>query len=104
MSKKFTFRTLLLLLLFVCTQFVGSDSLWAGEFFCASGNVTCLIAAINEANGNGEENTINLAAGTYIVTAVNNTEDGANGLPSVTGNLAITGKGSETNKNRSLFL
>jgi len=98
MSKKFTFKTLVLLLPFVATQFVGSDSLWAGEFFCTSGNVTCLIAAINEANGNGngEENTINLAAGTYIVTAVNNTEDGANGLPSVTGNLAITGEGSGT--------
>ena len=57
-------------------------------FNISSGDVAGLIAAINEANVNGDENTINLAAGTYIVTAVNNSVDGANGLPSVTGNLS----------------
>ena len=69
MSKKFTFRTLVLLLPFVGTQFVGSDTLWAGEFFCTSGNVTCLIAAINEANGNGEENAIKLLFTHLLTTA-----------------------------------
>jgi hypothetical protein len=58
--------------------------------------VACLIAAINAANANGEDNTIRLAAGTYTLTSVNNTTDGANGLPSITSTLTIIGVGAET--------
>jgi hypothetical protein len=64
----------------------------AAEFACAGGDVACLIAAITAANANGEANTITLAAGTYTLTAVNNTTvDGPNGLPSITSPLTIMG-------------
>ena len=48
------------------------ESSHATEFFCPSGNVTCLIAEINKANQNGRENTINLEAGAYTLTIVDN--------------------------------
>jgi len=49
-----------------------------------------------EANTNGQkENEIRLEAGTYPLTAVNNTTDGLNGLPSVTSTLTITGDGDD---------
>jgi hypothetical protein len=59
-------------------------------------SVTELIADINDANKNGGANTIQLAASTaFVLTAVNNTTDGANGLPVITkGNLTITGNGA----------
>lgn len=63
----------------------------AAEFACAAGDVACLIDAINMANANGEANTITLEAGTYTLTAVDNTTDGPNGLPSVTSPLTIRG-------------
>jgi len=62
-------------------------------FHCGGGDVQCLIAAINEANANGEKNTIRLAAGTYTLTAVDNDR---NGLPVITSVLTITGQGAET--------
>jgi hypothetical protein len=70
----------------------------AAEFTCPAGEsgVTCLIAAIKEANANGEANTITLEAGTYTLTAVDNDTDGPNGLPSVTSTLTIQGAGAET--------
>jgi hypothetical protein len=69
----------------------------AAEFTCPAGDsgVTCLIAAIHEANANGEANTIRLKAGTYTLTVVDNTTDGPNGLPSVTSTLTIQGAGAE---------
>ena len=63
----------------------------AAEFSCAAGDVACLRAAINAANGNGEANTLTLEAGTYTVTTVDNPTDGANGLPSISGTLTIRG-------------
>jgi hypothetical protein len=65
----------------------------AADFACASGDVACLIDAINQANANGEANTITLEAGTYTLTAVDNTTDEANGLPSVSGTITIKGVG-----------
>ena len=72
------------------------ESSHAAEFFCPSGNVTCLIAAINESNQNGQENTINLEAGTYTLRAIDNNIvgpegllEGPNGLPSITGRITI---------------
>jgi hypothetical protein len=64
------------------------------ELSCPAGNVACLIAAIQTANGNGEANTLTLAAGTYTLTTVNNETDGANGLPSITSPLTIRGAGT----------
>jgi hypothetical protein len=67
-----------------------------------SGAVKELIAAMNSANRAGGPNTIDLyAAGVYDLTAVNNTTNGANGLPVISGggtkaaadNLTIDGNG-----------
>src|SRR5437867_12528855 len=66
----------------------------AALFICASGDVACLIAAINTANANGESNLIRLGAGAFTLTAVNNDTDGSNGLPSVTSPLTIGGFGA----------
>ena len=68
----------------------------AADFSCTAGNVACLIDAINQANANGEANTITLKAGTYTMTAVDNNTDGSNGLPVVTSPLTITGRKAET--------
>ena len=65
------------------------QSLHAAEFFCPSGNVTCLIAAINEANLSARPHTIFLEPGTYTLTNVDNDTDDPNGLPSITGTIAI---------------
>jgi len=68
----------------------------AADFTCPSGDVACLIAAIHTANGNGEANTITSTAGTYVLTAVDNTTDGPNGLPSITGDVTIIGDSAAT--------
>ena len=65
----------------------------AKTFQCGGGDVPCLIAAINDANANGEKNTIRLEAGTYTLTAPDNPD---NGLPVITSPLTIVGRGAET--------
>jgi hypothetical protein len=67
----------------------------AKTFYCSAGDVSCLIAAINEANAKGKKNTIRLEAGTYPLTTVDNTTDGANSLPSITSALTIRGAGAD---------
>ena len=62
---------------------------YAAEFFCSSGNVTCLIAAIKEANNLPGKHTVFLEPGTYTLTAIDNDTDDANGLPSITGTIEI---------------
>jgi len=69
----------------------------AAEFFCPSGDVTCLIAAINEANHNSQQNIINLEPGSYVLTAPDNEGPHvfeANGLPIIVGRMTIRGQGS----------
>ena len=60
--------------------------------------VTQLIAAINAANSTAEADTITLAAGmTFTLTAVDNTTNGATGLPTVAasgGGLTLDGNGA----------
>ena len=73
-----------------------SSPVQAKTFHCGAGNVACLIAAINDANANGQKNTIRLAAGTYTLTAINNNTRGPNGLPSITSTLTIRGAGADT--------
>ena len=68
-----------------------SAPLHAAKFHCSSGNVTCLIAAINKANLKGGPHTILLDPGTYTLTQVDNDNDGPNGLPIITGKLTIRG-------------
>src|SRR6516164_3824850 len=61
-----------------------------------AGTVADLIADINAANTGGGSNTITLVAGTtFTLTAVDNTTDGATGLPVIAANdtLTIVGNG-----------
>jgi hypothetical protein len=74
----------------------------AADFTCPAGDVACLKATITTANTNGQANTITLAADPgldspqgYTLTAVDNTTDGPNGLPSITSTLVITGRRGE---------
>jgi len=65
------------------------ESVDAADFSCSSGNVTCLIASINDANGMPGEHVINLEPGIYTVQAEDNATDGANGLPSISRSIRI---------------
>ena len=68
----------------------------AKTFHCGAGDVPCLIAAITEANTNGQKkNRIQLDAGTYTLMAADNDTDGPNGFPSITSDLDITGRGTK---------
>jgi len=68
----------------------------AKTFHCGAGDVPCLIAAITEANTNGQKkNRIQLDAGTYTLMAADNDTDGPNGFPSITSDLDITGARDE---------
>src|SRR5262245_61250585 len=71
-----------------------SGVLRAADFSCGGGNVACLVAAINAANANGQENTIVLGAGVYTQTAPDNNTNGPNGFPAVTSTLTIRGAGA----------
>ena len=59
-------------------------------------SVSDLIADINAANLAGGANTITLKKNNYVLTAVNNSTDGATGLPVIAAsdNLTIVGKGA----------
>jgi hypothetical protein len=68
----------------------------ARTFNCRAGDVACLIASIAQANAQpGQSHEIRLEAGTYTLTAVENTTDGPNGLPSITTTLTISGDGAD---------
>ncbi|MEE4380241.1 MAG: hypothetical protein V2J55_22365, partial [Candidatus Competibacteraceae bacterium] len=56
-------------------------------------DVNALINAIDTANGNGQADVINLDGDcTYTLTEINNTtDDGNNGLPSITSTVTING-------------
>ena len=74
----------------VAALIMRAQPLTAAEFFCLSGDVTCLIDSINEANGMpGEDNIIKLEAGIFTLRTVNNTIGGENGLPSIMGSIRI---------------
>jgi hypothetical protein len=77
--KKFAL-TVLLLALWAITP------VHAADFSCQSGDVTCLIAAINEANAMPGEHTINLEPGSYTLQRIDN---GMNGLPVISGSIKI---------------
>ena len=67
----------------------------AATFDVPDGDVAGLIAAINAANGNGQPDTINLAAnGTYVVTTGPYAAAGPNGLPSITSQITVNGNGA----------
>ena len=75
-------------------------------FNCSSGDIDCLIDAIETANGivdigadefkaSDEVDTINLEGGTYTLSEMNNNIDGLNGLPSITNNITIKSVGTD---------
>ncbi|MCH8061585.1 MAG: hypothetical protein IH861_03680 [Chloroflexi bacterium] len=67
----------------------------AATFNIPDGDVAGLIAAINSANGNGQADVINLAAGgTYTLMVIDNVTEGNNGLPSFTSEITINGNGA----------
>lgn len=65
----------------------------AAVFSCPSGNVGCLIDAINVANSNAEADEIYLRPGVYTLTEVYETDPylGPTGLPTVVDDLSIVG-------------
>jgi predicted outer membrane repeat protein len=63
---------------------------YAADFFCAAGNVGCLISAIEVANANGEDNSIFLEIGEYTLHTPN-AANLVNGLPAITGRIRISG-------------
>jgi len=69
----------------------------AEVFSCPSGDVFCLIDAINMANATDKKDKIILSAGTYILTEADNYSDSynGNGLPSITSEIAIIGAGAD---------
>jgi hypothetical protein len=82
---------------FLITLLTSSISAYCAVFNIASDDVQGLIAAINAANANGEENTINLEPGTYTLTAVDNgVAELATGVPVITSVMTITGVGAES--------
>jgi hypothetical protein len=68
------------------------ESVHADEFFCPSGDVSCLIAKINSANGMPGEHVINLKPGSYILQTIDN---GVNGLPVISGSIRIQATAEE---------
>ena len=63
--------------LYLCAVVVTSSGI-AATFNLSDGDVTGLINAINSANANNQDDTINLATGgSYALAAVDNTTDGA---------------------------
>lgn len=58
-------------------------------------DTTALITAIEAANGSDQDTILELTPGCiYLLTAVHNTTDGPNGLPSITGRITIRGNGA----------
>ena len=70
-------------LVIVILGFGVAAPLHAAKFHCSSGDVTCLIAAINQANEKSGQHTITLDPGIYTLQTTDNMIDGANGLPSM---------------------
>jgi hypothetical protein len=66
-----------------------SKAVYAADFFCSSGDVTCLIGAINSANGMPGAHVINLEPGSYTLQVIDNITDGPNGLPSIKRSILI---------------
>jgi hypothetical protein len=68
----------------------------AAEFFCFSGDVTCLIAAINNANGMPGAHVINLEPGSYTLQTIDNGQSvNANGLPVIRSSIRIHGSADD---------
>jgi len=101
MKAKMVYVAVVLALIFsMAAALTPTGPVNAAIFNIADGDVAGLITAINTANVNGEPDTINLAAGgTYILNAVDNTNNGPNGLPSINSSITINGNGATIQRN-----
>jgi hypothetical protein len=72
----------------------------AAQFHIPSGNVTALIAAINKANANAQDDVINLEPGIYTLQSVDNGNNldslKTTGLPVISTNITIRGESDVT--------
>ena len=74
-------------------------------FNCADGDVRCLIDAINVANANGEDDTIELApGGAYTLTAPDPAggSSGPTGLPAINSVITIVGRGATISRSTDM--
>jgi hypothetical protein len=70
--------------------------IYAAEYSCTSGDITCLIASINNANAVSGEHIINLEPGSYTLQTIDNISDAReSGLPSVRGFIRIRAAADE---------
>jgi hypothetical protein len=65
----------------------------AATLTCAAGDVACLTASILAANSTPDPDTIQLAAGTYLLTTANYGMVNSTGLPPITSVVTIQGAG-----------
>ena len=86
----FCWKVSVLLAVFCIFSLGVKRTIYAAEFNIPAGDVEALINAIEQANANDVEDTINLESGTYTLTDVNNDTNGPNGLPSITSQIIIT--------------
>lgn len=84
-----TIHTTMPLMLVIVSTLTIPAAAWAAVF--DANNVAQLIAAINSANANSENDTIILVDGVYELSKVNNNTFGANGLPAITSGITIRG-------------
>lgn len=84
----------------IAAGMVGSTStISAANAACSADS---LVSAVAAANGGTDGGVVNLAAGcTYTMTAVNNTADGANAFPDITGTVTINGNGATITRSNS---
>jgi CSLREA domain-containing protein len=78
----------------------------AATFDVPAGNITALKSALAGANSNGEDDVINLAPGsTYTLSAVDNSSNGATGLPRLMADggrtLTVNGNGATITRSTS---
>ena len=103
MNKKLVLRCAALALV----VFVSTHTAKAAVFNIPNGDIAALKNAIITANGNGQADTVNLApVGTYTLTAIDNSINGANGLPVIINDvggldLTINGNGATIKRNDS---
>ncbi|TVQ32690.1 MAG: hypothetical protein EA376_04815 [Phycisphaeraceae bacterium] len=86
-----------------CSLLLFSGVARAGSVNVANGDTAGLIAAINTVLSDAELDTINLAPdGAYVLTEVDNTFSGANGLPQIYSTLTINGNGAEIRRSGAM--
>jgi hypothetical protein len=86
-------RCFLLQVISIVALLHSAQGTYGAEYFCTSGDVTCLIASITNANTTTGENIITLEPGNYTLQAIDND---ANGLPSIRRHVRIQSSADDT--------